>query len=57
MLNGEVTKIVQIGNVMVAGGLFTPVPDPMNGTPATRQNLFAFDATPDAVDVADASAA
>ena len=45
MLDGEVTKIVQIGNVMVAGGLLTQVADPMNGTPATRQNLFAFDAT------------
>jgi len=45
VLDGEVTKIVQIGNVMVAGGLLTQVADPMNGTPATRQNLFAFDAT------------
>ena len=30
---------------MIAGGLFTQVTDPMNGTPYTRQNLFAFDAT------------
>ncbi|MGZ6753985.1 MAG: PKD domain-containing protein, partial [Nocardioides sp.] len=45
VLDGEVTKIVQVGGVMVAGGLFTQVSDPMNGTPYTRQNLFAFDAT------------
>ncbi len=30
---------------MIAGGLFTQVADPMNGTPYARQNLFAFDAT------------
>lgn len=45
VLDGEVTKIVQVGNLMIAGGLFTQVSDPMNGTPYTRQNLFAFDAT------------
>ena len=45
VLDGEVTKIVQVGNVMIAGGLFTQVADPMNGTPYARQNLFAFDAT------------
>ncbi len=45
VLDGEVTKVVQVGDVMIAGGLFTQVSDPMNGTPYTRQNLFAFDAT------------
>ena len=45
VLDGKVNKIVQVGNVMIAGGLFTQVADPMNGTPHTRQNLFAFDAT------------
>ena len=45
VLDGEVTKIVQVGNTMIAGGLFTQVADPMNGTPYARQNLFAFDAT------------
>jgi PKD repeat protein len=45
VLDGEVSKVVQVGGVMVAGGLFTQVTDPMNGTPYTRQNLFAFDAT------------
>ena len=45
VLDGEVNKIVQVGNTMIAGGLFTQVADPMNGTPYTRQNLFAFDAT------------
>ena len=45
VLDGEVSKIVQVGNTMIAGGLFTQVADPMNGTPYPRQNLFAFDAT------------
>ena len=45
VLDGEVSKIVQVGNTMIAGGLFTQVTDPMNGAPYTRQNLFAFDAT------------
>ncbi|MCW2797923.1 PKD domain-containing protein, partial [Nocardioides sp.] len=45
VLDGEVTKVIQVGNVMIAGGLFTQVADPMNGTPYSRQNLFAFDAT------------
>ncbi|MGI8523674.1 MAG: PKD domain-containing protein [Nocardioides sp.] len=49
VLDGEVTKIVQVGDVMIAGGLFTQVTDPMNGTPYTRQNLFAFDANTGAV--------
>ena len=39
VLDGEVNKIVQVGNTMIAGGLFTQVADPMNGTPYTRQNL------------------
>ncbi|HRK46898.1 MAG TPA: PKD domain-containing protein, partial [Nocardioides sp.] len=45
VLDGEVTKIIQVGNTMVAGGLFTQVTDPLNGTPYARQNLFTFDAT------------
>ncbi len=45
VLDGEVSKIVQVGGTMIAGGLFTQVADPMNGTPYARQNLFAFDAT------------
>lgn len=45
VLDGAVNKIVQVGTTMVAGGLFTQVADPMNGTPHTRQNLVAFDAT------------
>ena len=45
VLDGQVNKIVQVGSTMVAGGLFTQVADPMNGTPLTRQNLVAFDAT------------
>ena len=45
VLDGQVSKIVQVGNVMIAGGLFTQVADPMNGAQYSRQNLFAFDAT------------
>ena len=45
VLDGEVDKIVQVGNVMIAGGAFTTVAEPGNGTQYTRANLFAFDAT------------
>lgn len=45
ILDGQVHKVVQVGDTMVAGGLFTQVADPMNGTPLARQNLVAFDAT------------
>ena len=45
ILDGQVYKVAQVGNTMVAGGTFTQVADPMNGTPYTRQNLVAFDAT------------
>jgi PKD repeat protein len=41
--DGEVTKVMEIGDTMVAGGLFTTVQDPMNGTSYTRQNLFTWD--------------
>ena len=49
VLDGEVDKIVQVGNVMIAAGAFTTVADPHDGTQYTRQNLFAFDATTGAV--------
>lgn len=45
ILDGEVHKIVQVGDTMIAGGLFTTVADPQNGTQYARQNLVAFDAT------------
>lgn len=45
VLDGEVTEIVQVGDVLVAGGTFTRVSDPMDGRRYTRRNLFAFDAT------------
>jgi PKD repeat protein len=45
ILDGEATKIVQVGNTMLVGGLFTTVSDPMNGPQYARQNLFAFDKT------------
>lgn len=44
ILDGQVYKIVQVDDTMIAGGLFTTVADPMNGPQHTRQNLVAFDA-------------
>ena len=43
VLDGEVTKVVQIGDTMVAAGLFTTVSDPMNGPQYPRADIFAFD--------------
>jgi PKD repeat protein len=43
VLDGEVTKVVQVGSTMVAAGLFTTVSDPMNGTQYSRTDIFAFD--------------
>ena len=45
VLDGGVYKVVQVGNTMIAGGKFTQVADPMNGTQYARQNIVAFDAT------------
>ena len=45
VLDGGVYKVIQVGNTMIAGGKFTQVADPMNGTQYTRQNIVAFDAT------------
>jgi len=45
IMDGQVYKIVQVGNTMIAGGEFTTVADPMNGPQYARQNLVAFDAT------------
>lgn len=45
ILDGQVYKIVQVGDTMVAAGSFTTVADPMNGPQYARQNLVAFDAT------------
>lgn len=42
--DGEVTKIVAVGDQIIAGGLFTQVSDPLDGGTYTRTNLFAFDA-------------
>jgi hypothetical protein len=53
VLDGKVDAIVQVGNKMVAGGLFTRVANA--ASPATaipRSNLFAFDATTGVVDTA-----
>jgi PKD repeat protein len=43
VLDGEVTKVVQVGDTMVAAGLFTTVSDPMNGPQYPRADIFAFD--------------
>jgi hypothetical protein len=56
VLDGKVDAIVQVGDTMVAGGLFTRVANA--ATPATaipRSNIFAFDATTGVVDTAFAS--
>jgi hypothetical protein len=45
VLDGEVSEIVQIGNLMVAGGKFRQVRDPMRGATYAQRDLFAFDAT------------
>ena len=52
VLDGEVTKIVQVGDRMVAAGLFTTVAEPMNGTRYPRANIFAWDKATGVVDQA-----
>lgn len=44
-----VYDMVQVGNVMYAGGLFSTVTDATNGVVHSRQNFFSFDATTGAV--------
>jgi PKD repeat protein len=43
--SGEVQKIVQVGDVMIAAGTFGTVHDPGSGASLSRGNIFAFDAT------------
>ena len=50
VLDGEVTKIVQVGGTMIAAGLFTTVAEPMNGTQYPRANIFAWDKATGVVD-------
>jgi hypothetical protein len=51
VLDGKVDAIVQVGDKMVAGGLFTRVANAATPTTAIpRSNIFAFDATTGAVD-------
>jgi hypothetical protein len=53
VLDGKVDAIVQFGNKMVAGGLFTRVANAATPTTAiARGNIFAFDATTGVVDTA-----
>ena len=47
--DGQVNRIVQVGDLMIAAGKFTQVSDPMGGATLTRQNIFAFDAATGAV--------
>jgi hypothetical protein len=47
--DGEVQKIVQVGDMMVAGGQFSVVTGPGGSPTHDRSNLFAFDAATGAV--------
>ena len=51
VLDGKVDAVVQVGNKMVAGGLFTKVANAATPTTAIpRSNIFAFDATTGVID-------
>jgi hypothetical protein len=53
VLDGKVAAIVQVGNKIVAGGLFTQVASvDAPSTAIARSNIFAFDATTGAIDPA-----
>ncbi|HEV8424241.1 MAG TPA: hypothetical protein VGS14_03490 [Actinomycetes bacterium] len=53
VLDGKVAAIVQVGNKVVAGGLFTQVASAAAPTTAiARSNIFAFDASTGAIDTA-----
>jgi hypothetical protein len=53
VLDGKVDAIVQVGNKLVAGGLFTRVASAAAPTTAiARSNIFAFDATTGTIDTA-----
>jgi len=43
--DGQVQRITQVGNTMIAGGQFSTVAEPMGGQEYARTNLFAFDDT------------
>ena len=51
VLNGQVNALVQVGNRIIAGGIFTQVQAAGSTGPIlTRTNMFAFDATTGAID-------
>ena len=51
VLNGQVNALVQVGNRIIAGGIFTQVQAAGGTGPIlTRSNMFAFDATTGAID-------
>jgi hypothetical protein len=53
VLDGKVAAIVQVGNKIVAGGLFTKVANAdAPTTEIARSHIFAFDATTGAIDTA-----
>jgi hypothetical protein len=53
VLDGKVAAIVQVGNKIVAGGLFTKVANAdAPTTEIARNHIFAFDATTGAIDTA-----
>ncbi len=51
VLDGQVNALVQVGNRIIAGGIFTQVQAAGGTGPIlTRSNMFAFDATTGAID-------
>jgi PKD repeat protein len=51
VLDGKVEALVQVGNRIIAGGIFTQVQAAgLTGPVLTRSNIFAFDATTGAID-------
>lgn len=50
VLDGSVKAIMQVGNRIIVGGIFTQVRSATSQTVIARTNLFAFDATTGAID-------
>ena len=50
VLDGKVNALVEVGDLIIAGGLFTEVQEPGSGKPVlTRSNIMAFNASTGAV--------
>lgn len=50
VLDGKINALLQVGNRIVAAGLFTQVQASGGGATLTRNNIFAFDATSGTID-------